>query len=331
MKTIVKLPFDLHVYTKMYQNLSFPLGIIMGNTQQDITPWLCSRYTNCRYFESYPRSKFNLVLDDMWTHKENILTRQVVILEPETYKQLDLDPVKLFQSMLSLGFYPYGYYNEQYIPGKASYQKGYFYHDYLLIGYNDSKKCFLSVGYLQGMLFQEFDIPYDCMRNAILSTDVPKIILNFAGYNQDYKFTLNLSKIKSNLRDYLNSTSYLPIKDERWYGIAAIRKVMNDFETSLVQKERMDTRYSRGYMEHKFFLNLCCQYLNDKGYIRNPTALEKSKKVYEIAQRIHLMVLKYNLTGKEETGRSVLNHMNDIIEAEQQYIPHVIKEMEDCM
>ena len=72
MKNNIKLPFDINVYSKMYQHLAFPLGIIMGSAHKDITPWLISRHINCRYCESYPRSKFNIAIDDYWNIKENL-------------------------------------------------------------------------------------------------------------------------------------------------------------------------------------------------------------------------------------------------------------------
>lgn len=329
MKNNIKLPFDINVYSKMYQHLAFPLGIIMGSAHKDITPWLISRHINCRYCESYPRSKFNIAIDDYWNIKENLFFKQFMVLEAKTYESLEMDFVKIFRNMILQGYYPFGNYNEQFIPKKTSYKKEYFVHDFLLIGFNDEKHCFLSVGYLNDNKFQEYEIPYECMKKAIQSLNVPKITLSFFEYNANFEYDLNIKKIKNNLCDYFKSTSYIPKREGRYFGIQAIEQVICDFKHALAYKSKMDIRYARGFMEHKFFLKLCCDYLMDNGYIKDPKVCEGSQAAYNLAQKVQLLTLKYNISVKEEIGKRVINIMYDILKIEKNYIPILIKELEN--
>ena len=51
MKKKVLLPFEDKPYSQMYHGCAFSMGIIQGNAQKDLTPWLSSKYINCWYYE----------------------------------------------------------------------------------------------------------------------------------------------------------------------------------------------------------------------------------------------------------------------------------------
>lgn len=326
---IVHLPFENKPYTQMYNHLAFFLGIVMGNADKDITPWLCSRYINCRFVESTPQSKFNIILDDPWSSKENLLFKQNIILEREMFDALNIDYVNLLRSMLLQGYYPYGNLNEQYIPGKLSYQRRYYLHDYLLIGFDDEKQCFLSVGYLKNKKFQEYEIPYECMVNAIKSIESSKITLGFLEFNKEFDFDLNLRKVKTELCNYLNSTADMPFLQGRYFGLAAMKQLIGEFENDLNNKKGLDNRYSRGFMEHKFFMDLRCKYLLNNSYIVSKGITDTARQVYEMAETVQMLVLKYNITLKTDIGQRAIDKMSEILEKEQDYIPLLVKELED--
>ena len=54
----------------------------------------------------------------------------------------------LNKEMLDNGHYINGSFNDYYIPRKSAYRQFDFNHDYLLLGYDDERGVFHSVGYL---------------------------------------------------------------------------------------------------------------------------------------------------------------------------------------
>lgn len=329
MKKKVILPFDINVYTKMYHHLAFFLGIVMGNSPKDITPWLCDKFINIRYFESNPNAKFGIVIGESWTSKQCVLFKQIIVLDREMYKAFDIDIINIMRKMLLQGYYIHGQYNEQYIPGKTSYDKKYFLHDYLLIGFDDNKECFVSVGYLEDGKFQEYVIPYESMRNAIISIANDKISVGFVGYDREFDFYCNLNKVKVGLKNYLNPTSDTVAHSGDCFGLDAMKRLILDFERRIAEQVSLDIRFTRGVMEHKFIMHLRCRYLLNNGYIKSKLILDMAKRVYDMSEKIHMLALKYNITQNANTAESVISLLRETINEEERYIPLLLKELEE--
>ena len=163
--------------------------------------------------------------------EDKILFDQRVHLMREFYGMIGLDILKLFRQMLSNGHYIQSCYNEESIPGKWAYQNSFYHHDFLLIGYDDVKKVFLSAGYLKDRKFQRYEIPYSNMLQSILSLKMERLWFSFWTYNPDVSFFLNLPRVISELSDYLNSTTSLSIyQGENLYGLVTIEALGDLFQ-----------------------------------------------------------------------------------------------------
>jgi len=132
-------------------------------------------------------------------------------LYPELYSTLFDEEILQFRKMLNMGYYVSGNYNEEFIPGKRSYHKEYYPHDFIIIGYDDISQEFISASYLQDGIFQKHRISYEDMRRAFTTLKGEKKGMNFWKYNPDAKFELNLDQIISELSDYLHSTTSMKI------------------------------------------------------------------------------------------------------------------------
>ena len=262
MRKKVLLPFDDSPFSLMYHGSAFPLGIIQGNATGDLTPWLSSKYVNC-WFASTFVNKFAYYVTDHWAKEDMILFQQRIDLYPEEFRAIYKgDIIFLFKKMLELGYYPHGTYNEEYIPGKRWFHKEYYSHDFILIGYNEIDKHFISVGYLEDKKFQRYIIPYDCMKLAISTHRNPKISYNFWKYNVDAKYDFNYERLIIELSDYLQSTTSLKIfKQNRKWGVNAIRELGEYIVTACENENYIDHRYTRGVMEQKYFMNIRIDYL----------------------------------------------------------------------
>ena len=70
-----------------------------------------------------------------------------------------------------------------------------FIHDYILIGYNDKKKSFYSVGYTQRNLYEEFLIPYHDLYESISNPAMRRIVFYLLKFNPDKVYELDLETV----------------------------------------------------------------------------------------------------------------------------------------
>ena len=329
MQKKVTLPFEYAPYSLMYHENAFLLGIIQGNATEDITPWLSGKYINCWFNPAVP-NKFDYNALDTYSTQDKILSLQRIDLYADQLPiLLGEDILDLFRSMLNMGFYPHGSYNEEYIPGKWSYQKKTYKHDFVLTGYDDIQKEFISAGYLADGKFQRFHIPYENMRQAIATNTAPKLTYRFWKYNQEASYELNMNRLILQLKEYLGSITTMKVytKDKSW-GMKAISDLAEHYATCGAQGNSLDIRYTRGLMEHKYFMELRVCYLLKQGYCMDERLLEVAKNVYELSQKAHMLGLKYNMTGRESIVRSICDIIRTMQETETGYLPLILKELE---
>lgn len=327
MKRKIILPFDDYPIPSMYHNVAFPMGIIQGNAKGDITPWLCGKFLNC-YFNANTENQFNLSYAYSYFGEDKILFGEEISLIRAFYGILGFDILSLFRRMLSTGHYIQGNYNEEYIPGKWAYQNAYYYHDFLLIGYDDIKKVFISVGYLKDQKFQRYEIQYSDMLQSILTLKIEKLWFKFWSYNPDVKFVFNLSRVISELSDYLNSTTSLCIyKGDNIYGLSAIAALGKLFEKQAEQRMHIDFRYSRGLMEHKYLMYKRIVYMAQQNFGIHAKHADRAEQVYRLSERVHLLGLKHMMTGNREIICSIQALIVRINEMELAYLSDVLDKL----
>lgn len=321
------LPFETNPYSTMYHGIAFPMGIIQGNAKTDITPWLCGKYINCWFVET-AENKFAYYINDNWPTGDKILFQQRIDIFSNLYKILKIEPISLFRKMLNMGYYVHGIYNEQYIPGKKYFQKNYYSHDFILIGYNDILKKFISVGFLEDGKFQPYYITYDDMIKSIESLKPSKFAYNFWKYNEDYNFLIDLKRIVVELSDYLQSkTSIKMYTQNRYWGIEAMQQLMLYFKTHYVDEYILDHRYTRGLKEHKFYMEKRIEYLLSNGYLKKDYYLRIARDVRNTADIIHMLGIKYNATKNHQVISNICDRMQDIISIEKDYLPEILDDM----
>lgn len=320
------LPFEDQPYSLMFHHTAFAMGMIQANAREDITPWLCGKYINWSLHRQDPYY-FSIVQDERGL-EERILLTQRQELFPKTYRAIFGDIIEELKRAISLGNYPYGSYNEEFIPGKVHYQKRYYSHNYLLIGYDDSEQAFVSVGYLEDHRFQRYRIAYEDMRRALETLQSPKIVSELYRFNPDAKFELNLPRVTRELSNYLASVPTLG-GDFDW-GLSVYEKLTAFFDSLGNDGKPLDIRQTRGIMEHKFFIKMRVEYLLKQGYLCDEAALARAEEVYREAERTHLLALKYNLTGRVSLISGINDALHRMCEAERDYLPGVLDALEAC-
>lgn len=329
MEIINMLPFEDGPRSLMYHNTAFSMGIIEANAATDITPWLCNKYINCWFFKDRnSQNKFNISTIDNWATSNKVLILERINLIPDLFEMAFGDVIEFLKRRIANGSYPHGTYNEEFIPGKRDYKNKYFAHDYLLIGYNDYLNEFTSVGYLANERFQRFQISYDDFYKAIRTLRNSTYNINFWKFNSHAPLEINTNFILQELIDYTNSNTSMKIYSQnRWWGIDAIIHLALYFEDQCDYNNQFDNRYTRGLMEHKYFMLKRIEYFINTSIIRNDAEifLECAKTVYQKSQLIHMLSIKYNISGNKKYGIQIINLIHDMVDCEKSYIYDVVE------
>ena len=319
------LPYNDEQPFLCYHCIAFPIGIITGNVNGDLTKWICSKMINCQYDFHSPDHKFDFFVDDIWGVKENIISYQSLSLSKETIDILEYDWIPVLQRFIDNQFYIVGTYNEKYIPGKSAYNQFDFTHDYLIIGYDD--ECFISVGYLADNKLQRFKIPFKNMIESLYNVENDNIFMGFLKFNDTAKFEYSLLKIAKDLDDYLGvENSPNNITSDVIFGIETNHSLKNFFVDEVKVKNFMyvDKRYTRVLMEHKWVLmKLVEEFLGTQ--ITQYSML--SKENYNKAKTIHLLGLKMQFAPNISIVDRISTLLDEIVENEKLYIPNLINEL----
>ncbi len=310
----------------MYHNMAFPMGVIQGNSKNNITPWLCYKFLNCLYNPS-SANKFSISLSDSWGVGDKMVFHQQIQLFNDSYDIIGIDIIQLLENMIANGHYVVGNYNEEFIPGKQTYGTEYFVHDYLLIGFDKEQEVFHSVGYLTNQ-FVDFEIPYTNMRNALTSLSNKKPVLNFYKYNDNADFAINIEKTMNALQDYLSSSNSLrQYTKGLFYGLDAIDK-LGDYYQSNSNKDNFDHRYTRGLMEHKHIMLKRIEYLCTHQYVTDDKCVAKARMVHEYSAMIHNLGIKFKLIGDYKIISEIKSIIQEMKSVELSYLVSIKNDLE---
>lgn len=288
------LPFDMSPGCLAYQNKAFPLGIIKANLKRDYNVWIANKFINCVYRKK--SQLFDIIADDIWGYRQGLTETQTITIRPEVFSNNFIDLLGLIKFMIKSKYYLTGNFNEYYIPRKKTYKDFDFIHDYILFGYDDSKCCFKSAGYLDTQKYENFEIEYDKYLESIYKIGSNRVNLWFHRINTDFEVRFDSEFVMQQMKEYINSEHYSNIGDnDHLYGICVWDMLAEYiFENKLLF---LDLRYTRLFMEHKNLMFSRLKILLEKGLMDNINILKKyDLEIVKQAELVHYLCLKYNLS-----------------------------------
>lgn len=324
---MIILPYKNPPTFLCYHNKAFPFGIIEANIEKNITPWICSKCVNCSFNPKSPRNKFDIAIGDLWGVKENILTQQIIRVRKDLIASFNMDLLDFLKTALHNGCYIHGNYNEKYIPGKDSYEKEDYMHDFLIIGCNDDS--FISMGYLANGRFQQFAIPNKNFIDSLLDNNGYILNINLFNYNKVIPPVPNTDKILKDLEKYIAFPQSNNKSNGISYGIQAMEELKNFFYQESLNSPQLyiDRRYSRALLEHKSMLvRLIDSFIDDKQKL---FFLNYAEKNLMHAQTIHMLGIKVEYKKDREMINRITMLMEEIITSETKYLPILLEHMKN--
>lgn len=325
------LKCESNPYVTMYHNVAFPLSIIQGNANQDITPWICGRYINCMYDENSRNNQFNICIDDEWGNTDGALSVQSMSVDRDVIERLSIKYVDILKSLINQNCYPNGGYNEEYIPGKWAYKNQYYKHDFLLTGYDDEKEVFHSIGYLNNNVYSEYEISYANMEDSLKSIKDDRLNFLFFKFNDSFDFSyLNIKKIHNELVEYVNCyTTHIKNCHNQYFGFDAIKRLKVHINEKAKNKS-IDFRFTKGFLEHKKMMKIRFDYLCKTGFISSKL-VEASEVVFRKSEMIHLLAIKYMITQADILIGRICDCLDVVIELESEYLPQLLESLKNYL
>ena len=336
MRSIV-LPFDEHPLVCQYLLSAYTLGIIQANAMlmgKDISPWLYSKYINCSYKKDYSNestANFSVQVFDGNATNDNVLSIiELHIPKKEIELREGIRFLELLRSLISSRYYITGMFNEKHIPQMTAYKRYDYPHSFLLYGFDDEKRQFLSTGFLNNQRFSSYCIDYQTFFNSILDCNGNEnLVIKVIKFNEEKEFIVNYPRFIQVFSDYIHSENNMRTgyPEGELFGIRAVTSLAVDFLKKMEQGELLDIRYSRGISDSKRLVAKAVQFLNDHFKLSLNECIGLSKEVSQSAYQIHMFTLMYNVTLDIGIKDKIDSLFRNIIMCEKQYIPNLIRKL----
>lgn len=317
MHKIARLQFCEKPLFTIYNNFSFVTGIIQGNLNNSFEPWAYGRYINCAFNPGFGFRVFGS--PDMLDVTNDLIHR---------IDHKDIPRVKWLEhwkDLLNDGIYIAANIDEQYIPGKAAYNRYKYYHDSLIIGYSDEKQTFTLFARLADQNMHIIDVSY---------SDVRKSFIERGSWYLLFKYTpsevkLDIPLIRQELSHYFYSSQSSNFVRGTRYGINALEYLCEYLIRQHKHNAKMDYRLTRGLTEQKALMLSMCNYLNTNGFNLSEDILTLCKESANAAQKIHLLALKSyaNVKSNRNIDKRIKKQFDILLDCERKYIPLLLKQL----
>lgn len=310
-----------------YQVRGFESGILLANLDNG-EEFLFNGCINYYFkFVNERKISFNYVCErTSWFKGDNVFYDGIYSFDKNRLGTEDI--VSLIRNWLDNGIYVHGAFNEKYIPNKNAFGRKDFKHAYMIYGYNQEEQILYAVGYTNRGKYEKYTITYSDFLNAIYNLKDPSFFsLKYLNLNRRYEFDINM--VHWELSDYLHSENTIRNalgKDpEDYYGVSANRAFRAYVLTGGKNNNYLDPRYSRLFFENKFFMRRRLGYMAQKGFVGDYEDAYAS--VASKSHRVHMLFLKYNVTGDNKILQSLDGLIDEINIEDERILNQVFDEI----
>ena len=320
----MQLPFNLNPYMQAYNPEAFVSSIIFSENEKYL-PYLLSNYVQIIFYNQPPYTWLNYYGENWMLSKDGLIKQNTVNIPDFIMNKGEFDMAHIACKCLNEGYYVYGPYNEYHIPGKPAYLIEYYPNDYVLYGYDDETKEFLSAGFVNE-IYTPFRIPFEAYKNALKIEGQQQDYIYYLSFNHRLNLTFDIIGLKKRLYDYLNSID--PENSNNSIGLEAIRHLSLYIKEKIELREEFELRPLYAVREHKQLMMKRLEYMTENGYISADKALLNNyKDVVEKADEAYRLGQKYSNEKESIQTNGICEKLNFIIEAETELLSKVYQKM----
>lgn len=292
---------------RCYQHYAFPSGIVNGNIRDK--EYIYNLFIRLVYRK---KDDTDIELDKpyFFAHIPTLFIEEGLIIPSVIKYPFNSNDrtsvIDFVRQCIDKEAYVSGMWNEYFIPRKDAYLKYNYERNYLIYGYDDEEKCFISAGYLgKNFWSDKFKISYDAFVESLMIKHETIIFFTYT-YNKAFNSSLDLKKIEKEISDYVNSNSLIKSNKDYSYGISANYDYFKNFQSKIKMKGELILPPLYALLEHKSFMFERLHYLKRLGAIRiEQDELDAYEAVMKTHHAILNMGLKYKLTGNEEVLKNI--------------------------
>lgn len=322
------LPFTLEPPVKTYPGYAFVLSLLFAESKR-FYPWLLNNYILTLGNDSGTRYEF--LPTDPFHIAEGVMKHYTVSLSKE---MLCDDPMfsallRILAVMLRQGYAMTCWMNEKFIPNRRAYQTFDFEHDNLVIGYDDVEQTLTLLGYSPGGVFCAGQLSQKQWMDSLRNNRHSQLTLNFLKPNPAFSPAFDVGKVRSQIRDYLDSTSIETLGYTEFYGLSrwvtglsATRRLA---EYPIAETGRYDIRLYSFLKDHTFLMKERAKYMMENGYIPYDAALLREfGEMANLAAVTHMLAVKYNAAPQSKYTTAIRENIESIAHTEERLLPRLL-------
>lgn len=221
--------------------------------------------------------------------------------------------------------------DDYYVEGKSFYQERHFYHDGLIIGYDDDENTYSFVAYDKTMNYRLFKVSDFSLNEAIKKSQEEGVIPRFlAVKSYNYPETLNYPQIIDALNDYLNPKEAKNLEgDVNGIDIyESVIRYLDKLADQSIPHAKMDWRIMRLIWEHKKCMLLRIQEIEKNLQFSNDFSLAYQKIVDE-SKFLHLLYAQYHIKAQDRLIQVMKKKIEYLATLEKELLAKFLYKMRD--
>lgn len=312
----MRLPFNIETQINTYQPEAFISGIVFAQGQYDMPYFLSNYIRTVHYFNA--GTLLNYYMDNPLLENDGLITEDLLVIPMKYAKNVCL--AEIAKKALDSGRYVFGTFNDQYIPGKQTYEKKYFIHDYLLYGYENN--AFISAAYLKGGHYREFTVDFSDYSRAML-TQEPDLYMHFLQYHAASGLGFMEQRVRAALYDYLSSVQLAD--DGCVYGLQALNLFADEIEQN---DSHIDLRSLCFLHEHKSLMKMRLVYMKSNGYINiSDNMLSDYEHMLHCLQAAVMLAMKHQIAPNKRIPARIAETIRIAVAQDEAALNIVVKQL----
>lgn len=327
-KTI--LPIEDKIPFTAYQQRGYELGTLL-TLGENVKPWLYQFFINIsmrRRKEGY--GHFDFVYEKRkWFEGYDVFLNATLNIDHRSALTNHINFIDLIKKNIQNTSYVRGNFDEYYIPSKNAYMRRHYIHTFFLYGYDDTQELFHALGYTNTGKFERYKISYSDFIESFFARD--NLWVNFKKINYSFNFKFDPIAVRHELYEYVNSVyTGKDALTHEVYGVNCFNAFGEYAIYSYKLGHKFDVRYSRFFMEYKKYIAELVTYLSENKYISD-SYTDFCHNMSAAFERVHLLFLKYNMTGKQEIAETAIETICNAARVETNTMRDIYEDMNESV
>lgn len=319
------LPFDTSPMVETYFNVAYVYAIASAHIDpRDHLAWISEKYINCLYAAESADQKLYTAIWDHTSEKKGLMRYQKMDLPKDIFPLIHLDFIALTKRSLLAGVYPNFRLRWRYILPEGDPRLMERVQESVIIGWDEDKRVFILKRSSPDFHLCTYEIGYDVFEAAVRDVPDEAVVVHFWEYIGTDRLEVDFNEIRVGLTDYLASQNSKMADPKRIpYGVAAIRRWLEDCAVRVQAGGRLEEHYFRVLKEHKDLMSLRMQFLSSKGIV-NGDIVNQAKENQELAARTARLAMEMSENRTTELFQMIRQSVETILENEIRFLPSVI-------